>query len=525
MQTRHTSVRSRSFVQLIVWAGIPFVAACLLIFAFRDRLFRLRTPVPALKVDYPDDPIRVQDWDPARSQIDFEVAMAQALYSPLLELDDNAQLKSGWAETFTWKDQHSLVLKLRRDHKRADGSIITADDARVSLKRLAFLQQNEDGFYVEQFCYTKRLDSIAAECPGLTAEGQTLTIRTRDPVAILPQLLTAVDTSIVPITALAEDGLTLRDHPRGSGPYTWDRTPSGEVILKANPLHFNYHPLMPQAIHLVPDVNTSPESLTRAFNENRIDHAARFSALNSFEFKKLADALGDRINTQSTLPMGIGLLLFSEESRKRLPIPVKRELTLRLQAATARCLAAAGQDKIRRPTRSLIPPTSVGMLSPAEEAALAAARQQHGIIPFSIPVRIRFPSYIGDELVPCLSRDLQGVPVTFNRTPDEEADLRFQGYDLSTYEEVGSIRTMLTTGLLDAAELTPEAWISRYIAERDTGKRVTLLKTAHLRAIWEDPSVIPLWHFETGALIRKPWVMKFSILSISNPFHLIRYGE
>ncbi|WP_141733304.1 ABC transporter substrate-binding protein [Oligoflexus tunisiensis] len=511
--------------KIILWTGITLALVSVATFFGREWLVGGQPSLPALKVDYPDDPIRTSAWDPARTQMDFESSMVQALYSPLLELDANAQLKSGWAESFSWKDPHTMVLTLRREHRRADGQFITAADAALSLKRAAFLQQDADGFYVEQFCHTKRLKSIQDACPGLKADGQVLTIQTRDPLAILPQLLTAVDTSIVPQAALAPDGVTIQNHAAGSGPYTLDNQDLARTILRANPYHFNYKPDMPQEVHLIPGLNASPESLTEDFLTNRIDHAARFSALNPFEFRTLAENLGDQVNTITTLPMGVGLLLFTPEGRKRHTVEARRQIILRLQGATRLCLASARQDHVRRPTHVLIPPSGVGMLTPAEEASLETARKNHRITILSREVRIRFPNYISEQLVPCLKRRLLRWPVVFASKPDAPVDLRFKSYDLSTYEEVGTIRTMLVTGLLDAGGVSPDVWIRRYVTEQDTQKRVALLKEAHLRSIWTNPAVIPLWNYDTGALIRKPWVMNFSPLSIANPFHLIRYAE
>jgi hypothetical protein len=475
-------------------------------------------------VDYPDHPIRIEGWDPARAQMDFEVGMVQALYSPLLELDDQAQLKPGWAESFTWQDTHTLLLKIRREHKRADGTDLTAADALHSLKRLAFLQQDQDAFYVEQFCHRKRLSTIHDSCSGLSAQDQVLTIQTRDRVAILPQLLTAVETSIVPLAALEADGLSIRDHAVGSGPYSLERQTSAPILFRANPYHFNFNRDMPQQIHLIASRGNTLDDFHRAFLEKRLDHMTRFSALNAFKFKDLASRLGDEVQQQSTLPMGVGVLLFTNEGLRRHDERDRRSLVLLLQKASRRCLLRSGQDQVRRPTLLLIPATAVGSLNTKEATALEAMRQSHALRPIPQSVRIRFPESMGDELVPCLADELKGWPVVFNQSGDEEADLRFKGYDLSTYEELGTLRSMLTIGLLDADGADRESWIYRYMAEQDTGRRMQFIKQAQLRAIWGSPSVIPLWNYETGALIRRPWLMNFSPLSMTNPFHLIRYA-
>jgi hypothetical protein len=502
--------------------GLGIVALSLVgVTAYRADIARTQPP---LLVDFPFDPIQPESWDPTTSKVDYEVAMVQALYSPLLELDDNAQLKPGWAESFTWKDAKTLRLVLRSEHRLANGSPVTADDAAYSLKRMAYKMQDEDAFYVEQFCLVPRLKAIDEPCPGLVAEGQTLTIRTRDPIAILPQLLTAVETSLVPRKALAADGLSLRELG-GSGPYRLDALDPARISLLANPEHFNFHSQMPQKVILVPSVDATPESLAEAFQARRIDHVARFSALNVFESRRLAERLRKNVHTSLTLPMGVGALLFSESARQRLPVAARQDLVLHLQRAVHACIVVKQQDHVRQPTRTLIPATGIGVLSSAEERELDRLRRAHVRVELRERVKIRFPSSIRGELLPCLEKEVAGLPLEFSEQSGDANDLQFKSLDLSTYEELGTIRAMLTLGLLHAGGVTSEEWIRDYLQEPGLEPRLARLKAAHRRSIWDDPTVIPLWHFETGALVRKPWMLKFSPISISNPFHLIRYAD
>ncbi len=507
--------------KLIAGLGLAALGLMVGVTVYRANFARTQPP---LLVDFPFDPIQPESWDPTTSKVDYEVAMVQALYSPLLELDDNAQLKPGWAESFTRKDANTLVLVLRSEHRLADGSPVTADDAAYSLKRMAYKMQDDDAFYVEQFCLVPKLKAVSDPCPGLVAEGQTLTIRTRDPIAILPQLLTAVETSLVPRRALDADGITLSEQG-GSGPYRLDASDPARISLLANPEHFNFHADMPQKVVLVPSVDATPESLTEAFRTKRIDHVARFSALNVFEFRKLAESLRKDSHTSLTLPMGVGALLFSEAARRRLPLASRQDLVLHLQRAVHGCLVVKQQDHVRQPTRTLIPATGIGVLSSAEERELDRLRSTHVLGELREKVRIRFPDSIRRELLPCLEKETAGLPLEFSEKSGEDNDLQFKSLDLSTYEELGTIRAMLTLGLLNSGGLSSEDWIRAYLQEPGLEPRLARLKEAHRLSIWDDPSVIPLWHFETGALVRKPWMMKFSPISISNPFHLMRYAN
>ncbi|RYZ90628.1 MAG: hypothetical protein EOP04_03320 [Proteobacteria bacterium] len=408
--------------------------------------------MPVLKIDYPYKRVESKSWDPATASINLYLDMAQAIYSPLLEFDAHEQIKGGWVDELEWQDKNTLILNIRKDHRLSDGSHLTANDAALSLKRLAFLQQDSDNFYTLQFCHIRRLKSIHEACPGLNALGQTLTIKTRDPIAILPQLLSNIETSILPAKALEADGLTMRKFPIGSGPYSLQEDAQLGAVLVANPYHFNYRSNMPQT---------------------------------------------------------------------------RRQLIIRFQDAVHYCLNKEGQSLVRKPTRFLFPPSSLGAFSIEEEHALDEERKNFRSTGIIQPLRIQFAESISQNLEKCLGQQLKDLPLALNskRLPKNALapDLSFENYDVSTYEELCSIRAYLSLNVLIPGPHGPERWLDQYLSQSDPEIRIRQLKEAYRAAIWDDPSIIPAWNFQVRAAIRKPWVMNFSPINGSNALHLIRY--
>lgn len=473
--------------------------------------------VPVLSIDFPATP-RVQDWDPARANIDYQVSMAAQIFSPLLQTDRHNQLDTGWAEQFHIVNSRRITLQIRSDARLSDGSRLTAAEAAWSLKRLAFLQQEqgEGGFYVEEFCHVTILKDIHDPCPGLKASGQTLTIETLDPVAILPRLLTNLETAIVPKGALAADGLTLLDQPVTSGPYAIEGK-----RLRANLQHFNYHNRMPPVIALHESLDATPESLLAEFKAGAIDHVALFSAINGLQFNELKTRLGPAVNAYHSVPMGVGLFAFTPTAQEKFSIDERRTLVLRLQKATHQCLNTSPEVATRTATTVLIPNSSVGALTAEERVRYEAAREALGLVPLRQTVQINLRSQAAN-FHDCLARELRDMPVQF--ISGSNADLIYKSYGLSNAEELTFIRSLITLHMLDIGLETRGDWMRRYMAEGDAEKRVQMVKEAEFRALWVRPVIIPIWNYDVRALIRRPWTMNFSPLQTHNPLYQVRYG-
>lgn len=501
---------------------IPIVIAIMLVIgiALLARVWvQHDTSIPPLKVNFPSASLHNVQLDPALMERDIDVSMVLALYSPLLELNAESQLTSGWADAFSWDGPHTLSLHIRQDKRLSDDSILTPADVVFSLKRLAWMQQGRNSFFAEQFCWTHHLESMDAPCPGLVVEGDRVRITTQDRIALLPQILTTAETVIIPQRSVSADGKSIVDLAINSGPYRLDGNTASSTRLLANRHHYHYHPRMPQQIEFVCEEVSKSDHIVQAFHDHLIDHVVTFSTFNGFEFKKITERLQGAIHIHQTLPMGVATLVFTPHGRAHLTIEDRQYLVKSLQDIAERCLIDLGQQAIRQPTRVMIPGSAGGALNTEEEKRYMNLQQTLPSRILALPVRIGLPNYVNNFLGPCL----KGYEVVANAEHAEDLDLVFNGYDISTYEELASIRSMIGESLLDVSPETPTAWQQAYASEIDNELRLNKLKKAHFRALWEDPSVIPLWHYRTNAFVRRPWTMKFSTLSITNPFHLMRY--
>ncbi|HYX39082.1 MAG TPA: hypothetical protein VE954_38755, partial [Oligoflexus sp.] len=218
-----------------------------------------------------------------------------------------------------------------------------------------------------------------------------------------------------------------------------------------------------------------------------------------------------------------GLFVMTPESQKKFSLEERQYLVLRLQKAAHNCLSASPEAATRVATTVLIPSSSAGALTDAESNDYEESRKSLGPVTLLKKVRIKLGSQY-ENFHDCLAKALADIPAEFVNKSKEPPDLIYKSYDLSNYEEVAFIRSLIYLQMLDIGDDNREDWMRRYIAEGDAKKRMFLLKNAQYRALWLDPAIIPIWNYDVSAIIRRPWTLNFSPLSFYNLFYQVRYG-
>ena len=140
---------------------------------------------------------------------------------------DGATIEPDVADSWkTSADGKTWVLHLRDGVTFADGTPLTADDARAALERAGSKDSNfEDNFAL--------IDHATATDP------HTLVVILKKPSASFLAYASLYAASIVPAKALATQGQGFWDHPVGSGPYTlaeWVK--NDHVTLRRNPRYW-----------------------------------------------------------------------------------------------------------------------------------------------------------------------------------------------------------------------------------------------------------------------------------------------
>lgn len=150
----------------------------------------------------------------------------QALYEPLMHLDQNMQLVPHLAESFEQIDDKTYVLKLRSGITFHSGNPLTASDVKETFAW--HLNPDQPGFAT---------DYLAPIAEMIVKDELTLEIRLKTPYGPFPYIMTMPHLSIGDMKKYAEVGMKgLNKQPSGTGPFmyeSWDR--GAELVFKANP--------------------------------------------------------------------------------------------------------------------------------------------------------------------------------------------------------------------------------------------------------------------------------------------------
>ncbi len=193
----------------------------------------------------PLDPIQI--LDPQTTQMD------DAIYEGLVQLDNTGhiqpQLAASWQES---GDRHTWTFHLRPNLKFSDGSPLTSQDVAFSLDRALdpslhsptaklYLGHLQDAM----LRLTKKVPTLLGTSI-LTFNSTTLVLKTSDPIAFLPSLLTASCALVLEKSLVTKYGARFVDHLHeggASGPFkVVHRTEPGTIDLVPNPLYAGARP-------------------------------------------------------------------------------------------------------------------------------------------------------------------------------------------------------------------------------------------------------------------------------------------
>jgi peptide/nickel transport system substrate-binding protein len=169
----------------------------------------------------------VANWDPYKADYSFFMQPLQAAYDTLLRLQQDGAPGPGLAESYTWKDNKTLVLTLRKNVQFSDGAALTPEVVKQNLERAKTVTG-------PRTAEIKAVSSI-----DVTADTVTLNLSAPDPT--IPLALTRNMGMMVSPTALAApDSLTTT--PAGTGPYTLNTAQSlvnDHYLFEYNPKYWN----------------------------------------------------------------------------------------------------------------------------------------------------------------------------------------------------------------------------------------------------------------------------------------------
>ena len=253
----------------------------------------------------------LQEFDPALIHVQTQWAVIEALYSPLVEVDNNGQAVAGWARTFDW-DGSTAVFQIREDARASDGLPVTAADAAFSLKRLLILASNTRGDLSSLLCTGHKLTKISDPCPDIAVQGNTLRLSLKRKHYFLFSMLPSMDYAIIPERAVDPQTLTIRDYGITSGPYSVQYAEEGKISLIVNKNHWRFDQKIAENVDLIGLKDSAGQwlpraEITTAFEQGNIDVIPTYAFANQTRMVELAETNSDATYdpTHRVVPLAI----------------------------------------------------------------------------------------------------------------------------------------------------------------------------------------------------------------------------
>jgi len=489
--------------------------------------------LPPLRIAFPSSS-SATSYDPTHIRWDWQYVFLENIYSSLVEIDPEGQLRSGAAQRFEW-DGDVARFVMRPELKTADGDPITAKDAAASLKRLIILSQNSHGDLKQMLCPRAKLTSLSDPCPGIAVDGNTLILKPAGKSAanarsMLFPMLTTIDFAVIPTKAIDPKTLAIRDYRNTSGPYfVAQDSPDGHVVWHANPSHYHYRADMPQTIELVPaDKDKKPDSIAK-FLHGDVDFLLTVDRTPVDEVISFAQGRKD-CNLHQTMDITVYFAQFTQKGRRL--SPAKR---LSLGQALRHVFA---KEYFKRPgykpAQQFFPSFSDGGLDSDQtkrlETLISSAKpiRDPGDITIrlttGLPDKPAIEELIREELPSAKTEEGAASYFTPNIPVNKLPDLQIVATDSGFSEDIGLLSYSLTADRFGLGAAAGKRWLADYMATPAKPDRLRKLREIHFRALAE-PFLIPLMTSPYAAVARKPWVIELPKLYANNPFWMVHWKE
>ncbi len=233
--------------------------------------------------------------DSASSQI------ADWIFSSLLTYDKDGKIKTQLAKSYEFKDETTLLFKLRDDVTWSDGVPFTAEDVKFTYTLINSPKIYTP--YTSQFRYVKEVNVI---------DKFTLEIKYKEPYF---KALETWMSNIVPKHVLENEKeimtSSFNQHPIGTGKYTIDGFEiSKDIVLNANKNYFEHEPNIEKIVyHFMPD----PATEFLMLKSGKLD----VGSLSPLQMERqLDEGFKKRFNFFEKISNGYTYLGFNHENKK-----------------------------------------------------------------------------------------------------------------------------------------------------------------------------------------------------------------
>jgi hypothetical protein len=488
----------------------------------------LGTKMTTLKMAFPYSQ-SISEYEPTNIQLAPQYALLENLFSPLIELSSNGDIRSGVAQRFEWYD-NELHFEIRQNLKTIDGIEITAKDVEFSLKRLLVLTGNTHGNLKDILCPNVNLKSVEDVCPNLEIRNDFLIVfRPPEKDVFLVKMLTAIDFSIIPKSSVDLKTLKIIDYRNTTGPYFVEHNDEhGKIILAANPNHFHYSQKMPQKVELVPSSQSLPDSSLEDFKIGKVDFITEADSTKSEKIIDFSREFQDSV-LHSTINIRMFVLNFTEQGMQKLSAQKRFLIGKSMKIVFRNLLLGKG---LYQTSDQVFPVFGEGSINPDEIKILDEVYQKANndekfdgsglklgfirmgdISNFTEKIKIEFPKL---EML-----EIKSHPIfQTNQQNDDAPDMVIAGPDTGFLEDIGLITYSLNAGVLGLSKKDVAPWLKTYMETTDKNERIKKLQKLHFEALMS-PSVVPLVASPYVALVRKPWKLGLPKYFANNALWLV----
>ncbi|HOZ79142.1 MAG TPA: ABC transporter substrate-binding protein [Ferruginibacter sp.] len=193
------------------------------------------------KIFHYNETTGIASLDPAFAKNQSIMWPVHQLYSTLVEVDENMQIKPLLAKSWDISsDNLVFTFHLRTDvffhdddaFENGNGRKLTAGDVRYSFNRIMDKNTASPGAWI----FNNRVDSIQ---PFTAINDSTFQLKLQRPFQPILGILSMQYCSIIPVEAVEKYGSNFRSHPVGTGPFAFVAWEEGQaLVLKKNDQYF-----------------------------------------------------------------------------------------------------------------------------------------------------------------------------------------------------------------------------------------------------------------------------------------------
>lgn len=491
-------IKNKNLVLVIVFSLFTFV----FIFQLSRSFFTKKEgKIMELNVAFVGDS-NIKSFDTRKISNQSQTFLLRNLFSPLVDYDKNGQLVTAIAERFWWEND-SLIFSFGENTRASNGTLIAAEDAAISIKRLIKDGNNKHGDIGLILCENNIDRSKIFEfCPGITVKDGNLilTPTKKEYKDYLLPLLASVDFRIFPKASLDSNFDEIVDYSITSGPYFVSEIYPDKFVLRANKHSYLFNENIADTVNLL---FVKATEVVELFNSNKIDLIPSNIPLNKTQYFDLENSNKEGIDIFKTYNLKIfgvfftdtGLTDFTADERfytgKALIEPMEK---------------ARGYFNVN--TSEFFQDFGEGYLNDSQLKTIERLRESQHELKFKRKIRIAVTKMYEDRWAGFFEKYPMFEKVLIDTSPIPESMMKFVdayivAVDVAFNSSPSLLAFSLKQGYFGIYKDNLDLWFRNYI---NLGKNEQLneLNTLHFNSL-KNCNLYPVTKAPYIAISKKPW--------------------